>query len=193
MKKKLIAFASLLSIFVVAIACYYSLNDSNEKVSIIHGDFAMDVTKKNEVVGNSENVFVAKVIEQVGNGNPYKGDRPYSQFKVEIIKNIKGTLKKDVIVNQSIGYITNSEGEQEFIKYEDQELLAPGKIYLFATMHDERIGWHNTVPVYGEVKISEATMTEVIKEYTVALKNQTTSDLVKRHKEKDFVNGYHQN
>ncbi|UII57629.1 hypothetical protein LS684_09475 [Cytobacillus spongiae] len=95
----------------------------------------MDVTSKEEVVGNSENVFIAKVINT--ESSIPLSDVPRTQFRVKVIHNIKGSLDGEVIINQAAGYGTDKNGDKYIEKFKGQEILKEGSIYLFATLHDE--------------------------------------------------------
>lgn len=196
MKKRVLYTVSILSIFIIGFTTYfYSNNENDQKVNVqeVHGDFVMDVTNKNEVVGNSENVFLGKVIKQVGTESPNGEYVPRTQFGVQVLKNIKGELKGNEIINQSAGYVDDENGDKTLVKFENQELLEPGKVYLFATMYSEQNNWHNPVPGYGEVLVKDAAKQQVISEYMTAFKQQVISDIMQRNKDKDFVNGYVEN
>jgi NhaP-type Na+/H+ and K+/H+ antiporter len=186
MKKKFVVVLTSLVIMLGAYKFFYSKEDY--KVIEAHGDFAMDVTSEEEVVGNSENIFVAKVLEEVGNKSPHE-NMPKTQFKVAVVQNIKGKLKKEQIINQDAGF-TTINGEKTLVKFENQDLLQPGELYLFATLHDDKNDWHNPVPVYGEILIdNNKKNADLVARYKSAFKNQKISEIMKRHKDLDLVNG----
>ncbi|NBI28484.1 hypothetical protein [Chengkuizengella marina] len=196
MKRKVLIFSTLLSSIIFITFLNQGIDkdsvqskEQNIEISEIYGDFVMDATKKEEVVGNSENVFIAKVIKQVGT-QPLNEHMPRTQFEVEVKRNIKGKLKDFIIINQSAGFMTDSEGNVTLVKFENQELLEPGKTYLFASLYDSNNNWHNPVPGYGEVLVSDDTKKQMIDEYKKAFKAQKTSKIMEKHKDKDFVNGY---
>lgn len=197
MKKNTLFITAALSISILGIVSYQVLANEEQissnnqiKTQEVHADFAMDVTNKAEVVGNSENVFLAKVIKQVGTTSP-SPDIPRTQFEVEVLKNIKGNLKGTEIINQTVGYRKDSDGNEVLVKFENQEPLEPGKTYLFGTIYSQENNWHNPVPGYGEIKVQDQEEEKkLISEYKEALKVQKTSDIMKRHKDKDFVNGH---
>ncbi|MFS0659555.1 hypothetical protein AB1L07_12030 [Niallia alba] len=188
--KKLKIHLGLLSIIVIGVISYkyYFLNYSDNKdlkEVTMQGDFVMDVNKKEEIVGSSENVFVAKVIKQVG----VDTQLPSTQFEVEVLKNIKGELEKEVIVNQLAGIYEN-EGEKYLLTYEGQELLEAGKTYLFATLYDSNQGWHNPHPAYGEILIeNEENLENVETEYTKAFENQKISSILNKNPELELEDG----
>lgn len=185
--KKITLFSLL--IILLSFGSYKLSNEIFYEVIEIQGDFAMDVTQREEVVGNSENVFVAKVIEQVGSYSPREG-MAQTRFKVEVIKNIKGKLKKGQTINQNAGFV-EKDGEKYLVKYENQELLEPGKLYLFASLYDVNNKWHNPVPGYGEIPIESTKESEALaKSFAEAFKNQKISGLMKKHVELNLVNGH---
>jgi hypothetical protein len=186
LRRRTIFLASLASLLIISYLIYFT---NSSKIAFIHGDYALDVTQKNEVVGNSENVFLAKVIRKTGTASSYKGEEPYTQFEVEVIRNIKGKLVGTETVNQAMGY-DYGLGGKTLVKYEDQEYLQPGKTYLFSTIHSSRFDWHTPIPVYGELEVNEVNEDRMIAEYTMALQEQIISDIMQRDKNKDFIIGY---
>ena len=111
--------------------------------------YVTDFSDPRRLVGAVDNVFVGRVAAQVG--ATVIDDEPETQFQVEVLENIKGSLKGDVIVNQQGGV----DGEQLVI-VEDDALLLPGKVYVFATSLYKESGWHTPVPGYGDILIKDA-------------------------------------
>jgi hypothetical protein len=101
------------------------------------------------LVGSVENVFVGRVLAQVS--TTILDGEPETQFQVEVQENIKGSLSGKVIVNQEGG----RDGDR-LILVEDDALLRPGQVYLFATLPFRERGWHTLVPVYGDLPIADA-------------------------------------
>ncbi|MFA6494198.1 MAG: hypothetical protein WCT49_04065, partial [Candidatus Paceibacterota bacterium] len=70
------------------------------QVAVMNPSYVDDVFSDIGMVGFGQNVFVGKVISQIGN----KSDRPWrgaeGQFDVKVIYNIKGKLDGNVIVDQ---------------------------------------------------------------------------------------------
>jgi len=63
-------------------------------------------------------------------------------------------------------------------------MLVSGKVYLFATIPDEKMNWHNPVPAYGEVLIEDGEdIQTVVDTYETAFENQTISPIMGRHDE----------
>lgn len=89
-----------------------------------------------ELMGSSHNVFVAKVVKQLGTTNGGPGVE--TQFAVEIVYNIKGNLNGVITLNQQGGYQGDTlyvmEGGDMMLPGKDKEyLLQPGSTYLLAT------------------------------------------------------------
>ncbi len=106
------------------------------KTSYAHPLYAANYADNAILMGASHNVFVGKVIAQVGE-NPIAG-RPTTQFSVQVIKNIKGDLKDMVVLNQLGGY-------RDGILYlmdEESTMLLPGSTYLFATRYNPEDDTH---------------------------------------------------
>lgn len=68
----------------------------------IHKSYVANFDDNRVLVGASHNIFIAQVIEKVGNKDT--GIGPVTQYKVNIIDNIKGELYSEVIVEQQAGY-----------------------------------------------------------------------------------------
>jgi hypothetical protein len=112
-------------------------------------EFITDFSDARRLVGATDNVFVGRVIAQVGTKRVVD-DLPETQFQVEVLETIKGALTGRVTVNQQGGY----EG-RELILVEDDPLLVPGQEYLFATGLHPGEGWHTLVPGYGDLLITD--------------------------------------
>ncbi len=131
---KNIAIGALLAITIAAVGIYTSVI----KLPIEQKMYSQLISglDNNEIlIGASHNVFVGRVIKEVGNEKI--GKRPQTQFSVKVIHNIKGNLENDVIVNQLGGYRNGM-----LITYNDSSLLAHGETYLFATRYDKEKEWY---------------------------------------------------
>jgi hypothetical protein len=108
-------------------------------------------------VGASHNIFVAKVIGQVGTKE--LGIGPETQFNVEIIDNIKGELKGIVMVDQLGGYenrvlyVVGDINNASFKNKKNSYFLQPGSTYLFATRYNSKQNWYtlNSYPTASKV------------------------------------------
>ncbi len=92
------------------------------------------------LVQSSDNMFVGKVIKQVGNKS-VAGTIPFTQFSVQVISNIKGNLEGNIIVNQTGGYKYGVLHVAEGIEGEDY-LLKPGSSYFFSTRRSNKNDWN---------------------------------------------------
>jgi hypothetical protein len=100
-------------------------------------DHIIDINNPNEVVGFSDYVFVAQIDGEIG--TIYKGisttssgrevGRPHTQYKITVIDNLKGNLKKNesIILEQSGGVAMNGK----YIELmEGDKLLEEGGYYI---------------------------------------------------------------
>lgn len=138
----------------------------NPIIRTIETNTVIDINNPREVVGFSDNVFLGKVIKQVGTKslNAY----PETQFEVEVLDNIKGELKDTIKVNQQGGY----DGEYLFLM-ENDKLLVEGQTYLFATRYLKEENWHTVIPVGGDIPFnSDEEKKELIEKYKKAYKEE---------------------
>jgi hypothetical protein len=135
-------------------------------IKIVQQSNAYDTSDPRKLVGFSDNVFIGKVIEQVGTKS--LNSLPETQFKVEVLDNIKGHLNGTVKVNQQGGYDWNT-----IVLFEGDKLLEEGQKYLFATKYLEKENWHTLVPVDGDIPISnEEEKIELIEKYSKAYEEE---------------------
>lgn len=148
MNKKLIkniTISGLLMIAVIGIGLYTNIIKL-PIIRVIDPMYVADFSDDGVLVGASHNIFVGKVIREVGNKDI--GIGPVTQFEVDVIQNIKGGLEGKVTVLQQGGYKNGilyvvSEGD---VKAPDNSatgyLLQPGSIYLFSTRYNEGQNWY---------------------------------------------------
>jgi len=113
----------------------------------VHGIYPSDLTDDRNLVGASQNVFVAKVIKQAGNSEG--GGIPTTLFDVDVVLNIKGNLHGAVVVEQLGGYkdgvlyLVSGDGiiASNKNKEGNNYFLRPGTTYLFATRHIEKASY----------------------------------------------------
>lgn len=124
---------------------------------IIPSQHVADFIDDRVLMGASHNVFVGKVIEQVGSKS--LGNNPETQFAVDVLLNIKGNLQGMITVNQLGGYKNGilylvSEGDviAPEIKNGD-EMLVPGSTYLFATRYNSIENWYTFISHPGGKKL----------------------------------------
>lgn len=129
---------------------------TKQPISVIRTDaqYAADFSDNKVLMGASHNVFIGKVVRQVGDKE--RGIGPETQFQVAVIDNIKGDLHGTVTVNQQGGY---KDGVL-YVVGEDGggSLLQPGSTYLFATRYNEQQDWYtlNSYPAASKLLSSNA-------------------------------------
>ncbi|MFX3673588.1 MAG: hypothetical protein ACE3JQ_03935 [Paenisporosarcina sp.] len=138
------AIVAAMALFIFVPNIFTNSHPENPVVITIDSDFVIDTSDPRQVVGISENVFLGKVVKQVGTRN--LSSYPETQFEVEVLENIKGELKDTIKVNQAGGY----EGNELFLMEGDKQLIE-GKTYLLATRYLVEENWHTVVPVGGDI------------------------------------------
>ncbi len=121
------------------------------KISYMDLVLPTDLADDRKLVGYSQNVFVGRVIKQVGSKSPI-AYIPKTQFRVDIIFNIKGGLQGAVVVSQSGGY---RNGVLYVVRGGDvygpsgmdgaAYFLRPGVTYLFATRYRNQENWYDLI------------------------------------------------
>lgn len=163
-----LAFAAAGTLFYFAISASSPAphgGDSGE-VERMEAGYAFLPEDKRRLVGFAHNVFVGRVLTQVGAepmpaiippDQEYDGTvpvTPNTQFSVEVLDNIKGTLQGIITVNQTGGHDPRTHAMVLFV---GDSLLEPGQVVLFATRFDESNNWHNIiVQPQGNVRITDA-------------------------------------
>ncbi|MBT2691317.1 hypothetical protein J7I93_24585 [Bacillus sp. ISL-47] len=146
---------------------YFTNNQpDNPVIRTINIDYVIDTSNPKAVLGFSDNVFLGKVIKQVGTKS--LSTYPETQFEVKVIDNIKGELKGIVKVNQAGG----DEGENLFLM-ENDKLLIEGYTYLFATRYLKEENWHTVIPVGGDIPFnSDEEKKELVEKYKKAYEEE---------------------
>lgn len=136
----------------IAVVLGVGLYTSTIKLPItreIHPQYVADFSDDRILMGAAHNVFVGKVIRQLG--EKALGSSPETQFEVDVIFNIKGDLKENIVVNQFGGYKNGvlylMHGGDVVSPGVDggEELLAPGSTYLFVTRHLPEEDWYTFI------------------------------------------------
>ena len=136
-----------ISLILALIACsFYVYKLINPTIVQIQGSSVINASDDRELSGFADNIFVGKVVAKISSKKLLQ--IPETQFKVQVLDNIKGELKGNVTVRQLGG----QDGTKLYLHHGDA-LLEPGKTYLFATRFLESEKWHTVVPVYGDVEI----------------------------------------
>ena len=138
---------------------YSHSNDTTIQTSIryIEPQYAADFSDDKVLVGASHNIFVGKVIEQIGKKE--SGIGPETQFSVEVIDNIKGDLKDVVVVDQEGGYkdgvlyIIGDKNDNVNNNKDNSYILKTGSTYLFATRYNSKENWYtlNSYPTASKI------------------------------------------
>lgn len=79
------------------------VDSKNLVVKELQQEWAANFGDPKVLVGSSQNVFVAKILRQVGNETKLAW-MPQTQFEAEVISNIKGNVQGKVIVSQVGGF-----------------------------------------------------------------------------------------
>lgn len=127
----------------------------------VHTQYIADLSNDRILMGASHNVFVGKVIKQVGTKDTGAG--PETQFEVEVVDNIKGKLQGNVVVEQFGGYKNGVlylvHGGDTMVPETTQGdgLLVPGSTYLFATRYNKKENWYTiSAPPFDKKLLSES-------------------------------------
>ncbi len=108
-------------------------------IQVMGGDafYAHNYFDPQYLVGASNNVFIGKVVEQVGTDNFFNDTLVRTQFNVEVLYNIKGNLSGIVVVDQPGGYrdgvlyVVADDSYKGGVGVDN--ILRPGSTYLLAT------------------------------------------------------------
>lgn len=161
-----------LTLSVASVVVFGLARNDRPTASSMHGSYLFDPSDKNKLAGFAHNVFVGRVIEKSGEAPlplSKPGDFiPQSQFRVEVERNIKGSLTDIVTINQKGGFHPRANGVMLF---DNDPILAPGSRYLFVTRYDKQNDWHGIVVArYGNRKIhDDAEESRLTKEFTAAV------------------------
>lgn len=160
MTKKEMVLAVSLGVFLI-VAMVSASNSTAKESSVdakkVEGIYVADFSDDRVLIGASHNIFVGKVIRQVGNKERRLG--PETQFEVEVVSNIKGDLKDVVIVDQLGGYkngalyVTGDVEVTSADKKQENYLLVPGSTYLLSTRYSEKENWYTLNPYPAASKL----------------------------------------
>jgi hypothetical protein len=142
---------SCVAAFLVVGTAVYANTRARNPVTIreIHLIYPVDYADGSILMGASHNVFVGKVIRQIGTRN--RGLGVETQFAVHVVLNLKGDLQGNVTVNQEGGYqngvlyvIADGTESQDIDGH--RYLIRPGFSYLFATRYSPTYDWYTLNP-----------------------------------------------
>lgn len=112
------------------------------KTSYLRGTFSIDYSDLNAVVGDADYVFVGTVASEEGtvykdavtvetdDGKTREVSGPYTNYTVNVTKNIKGNLVTDTAIPIQKSGGLSEDGSQYFV-YEGDELPVVGNEYIF--------------------------------------------------------------
>jgi len=160
-----------ISLILAIISCsFYAYKLINPTIVLIQGSSVINASDDRELSGFANNIFVGKVVTRISSKKLLP--IPETQFKVQVLDNIKGELKGNVTVRQLGG----QDGTKLYLHHGDA-LLEPGKTYLFATRFLESEKWHSVVPVYGDVEIkNNVELSNITERFKKAHKNEIPYD-----------------
>lgn len=119
-----------------------------QRIQSINLQYAVDFSDDATLVGASQNIFVARVIKEIGTKE--RGIGPETQFEVQIVDNIKGDLKGSVTVDQQGGYkngvLCVVADDTSSATPKNGYLLKPGSTYLLATRYNPTGNWYTVNP-----------------------------------------------
>lgn len=146
--------------------------------------YTFDVDNPNELVGNADYCFLAKVISEDETryediGVSVSVVHPYTIYTVKVLENIKGNLDtdKEITVKKSGGLLKSPKAYQ---LYEGDELLEEGKEYFICANADSK-GELLMSGKNSSVFVSEGDEKEDIEKYRAAYEKQV---VIKRDKHK---------
>lgn len=196
---------SIMLVFVLTIilgACSNNkeLNTERKHLSRVYmdGTFSINMDDPRETVGDADYVFLARVDEK--GDTVYKNtvqietekgtkeiSTPYTNYKVTVLKNIKGNLQTDQSIPvQKVGGI-DKQGDS-IVTFEDDTLPEVNKTYVFLAYaqddgsllisgpHSNTLVSNIGKAVTSKTVKSYADKSDVVSYYEKALKNQITTD-----------------
>ncbi|SIH24903.1 Uncharacterised protein [Mycobacteroides abscessus subsp. abscessus] len=111
-------------------------------------EYTAQVHNRGTFVDLADNVFVGTV--EAPDGQHIEGRDIFSLFKVQVLTNLKGQLSGQITVSQVGGVFKGRECLQN-----DDEILNPGKSYLFTTVYSKNIDKHFVAASnYGDIELS---------------------------------------
>ncbi|MCK9351809.1 MAG: hypothetical protein WCT49_02005 [Candidatus Paceibacterota bacterium] len=154
--KKILPFISVIAIFSFVGITINAKSNKPPMVSISQPSYAADYAKDDILLGSSHNVFIGRVIKQEGTKSRFA--TPETQFKVEVVSNIKGDLHGTVTVDQFGGYkngvlYTVADDNPTPNRSADSYLLKEGSTYLLATRYNETEDWYTLNSFYTASKL----------------------------------------
>ena len=190
MKKILIVLLFLTTMILGACSNENGLSQSELPVTTLSGSFSIDVHDLNQIVGDADYVFVAKVNDEVEtlykdtvtietkDGTKEVSD-PYTKYSITVIDNIKGKLKKnnefDILKAGGI-----SEDKKSIVLYQDDALLQVGKYHIMSAYAQPDgsllVSGPNSSLVLTKTSKEKIVSSEEYKKYKKAFKGEVVSE-----------------
>lgn len=127
-------FVALFVLGVSGVALYTVINKPNKPTGTGDASLIYDPSDNRQVVGAHHNIFTGKVLQKL---EPSSYDAiAQTQYLVEVVENIKGSLSGKVAVSQLDGLMfADDEGKKP-------PVLEVGSAYVFATRENPKTGWN---------------------------------------------------
>lgn len=141
------------STFILSGLSYKYLYKPDNKI-IAHAKYGYDITDKNLIVSDAEDVIVGTILAQ--KDVKEDGFGVYTPFVVKVDSTLKGSLGQDeeIIISQRIGY---DNKEKATISFENDTYMEVGNSYVLSLRWDEPEGVYRIiVPEYGNVEVKDA-------------------------------------
>lgn len=115
-------------------------------VKTVQAEYVADFSDDRALVGAAHNVFVGTVVKQTDVDT--RNFPPRTQYEVQVVESIKGSLTGAVVVNQNAAYkdgVMYVLSDDVIIADKEKKnyLLEPGVTYLFTTRYNPERNWHN--------------------------------------------------
>ena len=142
------------------------------KINPIEFISVADFSDDRRLAGFAQDVFIGRVAGESRDVD--KEPVLETHFSVDVLETIKGSAKGRVLVAQPGGYLP---GGNELRLMEGDQLLVPGRTYLFATRSDAE-GRRRLVPKFGDVLVqNSARRVELRRRFTAASSSPLPSPL----------------
>ncbi len=163
------AAAVIVATLVASVLTLGGRRDGTQPLTVARVEYVAvtDFSDDRRLVGFADDVFLGRVL-----GHQRTVEREpitETEFRVEVIEAIKGSLGGEVVVTQHGGYVA---GRHEIQLMEGDRLLEPGRTYLFATK-GTAAGTQLLVPEFGDVEVRTAAHREDLRRrFIEARKNE---------------------
>ena len=173
----------LLVAAVLAVAGGYLAYQLSAEPNVVLLDLFTDVADDRRRAGIANNVFIGRVTDELDRTSDFGYKE--TQFRVEVLESLKGTLPPVVTINDDGSTVHNGS---VWILEDAPVLPEIGNTYLFATRYYEEKDWHTVVSGgYGRIRVAGSrnlTDSEILDSkaaadltarFNIAVENQITS------------------